>query len=512
MKNILLYCSLFFFFIFYSCLKQVPNDAIPQDTMISIFPDYSNLTIPYNTAPLNFNINKDAEDYLTVIYSSGGERLIANGKKVRLNLNSWQNLLKENKKDTLYIEIYLKINNQWFKYPLLKNFIAPEKIDNYISYRLIEPSYIAYEVMTINQRNLTNFEEKIIFNNVSLSKSEKGQCINCHSYQNYNKTGNMQFHVRQNLGGTIIVTGDKAKKVDLKTDHTISSGVYPAWHPKKNLIAYSVNNTGQNFNTKDRQKVEVMDSESGLILYNVEKNEITEIVNEPGQLETFPSWSADGNYLYYVSAAYPENITKSTDNMALQYKEFRYNIFRKAFNPETHEFSYSETVFEASRYNKSATFPRESPDGRYLLITLGDYGNFHIWHKSSDLYLMDLGTRKLRAMTELNSQNVESYHSWSSNGHWIIFSSRRDDGSYTRPYIAYFKNGKASKPFILPQKDPDFYTDFFKSYNIPEFMTEPVKISRQDLMTAIKNDPQTVTYQKRSEKEVVNQGEKNFYE
>lgn len=514
MRFILFYSVVISLF-FQACTKSIPEDAVLQESIVSISPDYTNLVIPNNIAPLNFNIKEEADDYLTVIYSAKGKKVITEGKKVELNLKDWKSLLAENRGDTIYTEIYLKKNNQWLKYPPLKNFIAEEEIDSYISYRLIEPSYVTYEVMTINQRNLSNFEEKVIFDNTLLSSGNNGQCINCHSYQNYNKTGNMQFHVRQLLGGTVIVNGDKAHKVNLKTDYTISGGVYPAWHPTKNIIAYSVNDTGQNFHTNDNQKVEVMDSQSNLILYDIDKNEVKEIVNNPGRLETFPSWSSDGKFLYYVSAAYPEGIKSVEDNMSMQFKEFHYNIYRKAFNPETYEFTYTDTIFEASKYNKSATFPRESPDGRYLLFTLGEYGNFHIWHKSSDLYLLDLKNWELRGMTELNSPDVESYHSWSSNGHWIIFSSRRDDGSYTRPYIAYFKDGKASKPFILPQKDPDFYMEFFKSYNIPEFMVNPVQISRKELITTIKQNPQNAIYINPEKKSPIQQEKDdkvNFYE
>ncbi|KAA6301805.1 MAG: Protein TolB [Candidatus Ordinivivax streblomastigis] len=512
MKN-LWYYSLLLFILFSSCSKQLPENAVFQDKVIAISPDYSHGTIPWNIAPLNFSINVEADDYLAALYSSKGEKIIAGGKQVEWNLKSWHRLLEANKGDTLYTEIYLKKGNQWTKHPLLKNVIAPDAIDEYISYRLIEPSYVTYELMTINQRNLTNFDEKVIYDNSMLSSGENGQCINCHSYQNYNRTGNMQFHVRQHLGGTVIVTGDNVTKVSLKTEHTISAGVYPAWHPTENLIAYSTNNTSQNFHTRDPQKVEVMDSESALILYDVTKNEVKEIVNEPNHLETFPAWSPDGKYLYYVSAAYPENINKDSENLYLEYKDFRYNIYRKAFNPETYEFTATDTIFEASEYGKSATFPRVSPDGRYLLFTLGDFGNFHIWHKSSDLYLLDMETWTLSALAELNSPDVESYHSWSSNGRWIIFSSRRDDGSYTRPYIGYFKDGKASKPFILPQKSPDFYGEFFKSYNIPEFMVEPVKVSRKNLVDAIKKDAQQATFNNELKKPVIKKDEKeNFYE
>jgi hypothetical protein len=118
-------------------------------------------------------------------------------------------------------------------------------------------------------------------------------------------------------------------------------------------------------------------------------------------------------------------------------------------------------------------------------------------------------------MSELNSSDAESYHSWSSNGRWIVFSSRRDDGSYTRPYIAYFKEGTASKPFILPQKNPLFYGEFFKSYNIPEFMTRPVRISRRELVNAINQEAKQATFNQQGEKSFLQSpqdNQQNFYD
>ncbi|MDR0825142.1 MAG: hypothetical protein LBN74_08620 [Prevotella sp.] len=501
-----------------ACKEDIPNHyAEPSDEYLSISPDYSQMTIPYNIAPLNFRINEQADTYLAVAYSNTGKAIKAEGQKIRWKLKAWKALLEANKGQNLTIDLYLKRGEQWYKYPHLLLFIAEEPIDPYISYRLIEPGYALFENLSINQRNLTNFEEKIIFSNTPLSTTDKGQCINCHSYQNYNKTGNMQFHVRQHLGGTVIVQDGKAMKMNLKTDYTISNGVYPAWHPTLNLIAYSVNDTYQNFHTNNVEKIEVMDHQSDLILYDIAKNEVRTIANDSLELETFPAWSADGKYLYYASATMPEGLQDGEAYAIEQYNEFYYNLYRKAFDPDTYEFTATDTLFMASNHQKSATFPRESPDGRYLLFTLGDYGNFHIWHKSSDLYLIDLQSGESRNLRELNSPDVESYHSWSSNGHWIIFSSRRDDGSYTRPYIAYFKDGKASKPFILPQENPDFYGEFFKSYNIPEFMVAPVPISRQDLISTVKGEAQTVNYRTTENDKIIKtekreNGKENIYQ
>jgi dipeptidyl aminopeptidase/acylaminoacyl peptidase len=501
MKNNLIFCYLLAFLCI-SCIAKLPSDYQPINRAPSLYPDYTDLSIPWNIAPLNFSIKEAGDDFISVAYSRKGDKLQVDGPKVEWDLQKWHRLLEENKGDTLYVDIYVKGSNKWYKFSTIRNYIAPEKIDNYISYRLIEPSYNIYEYLTINQRNLTNFKEEVIYNNSLLSRGEEGQCINCHSYQNYNKTGKMQFHVRQNKGGTVIVTPNGVKKVDLKTAYTISGGVYPAWHPYKNLIAYSVNDIRQYFHDYNKEKVEVMDLKSDLILYDVDKNEVREISADPNELKTFPAWSPDGKYLYYVAAQYPQKTT-SGDTVRKNYKKYYYNIYRKAFNPQTLEFGKTEMIFDAASIHKSATFPRISPDGKYLLFTLGEYGNFHIWHKSSDLYLIDLSTQNVAPMKELNSPDVDSYHSWSSNGSWIIFSSRREDGSYTRPYIVYFKNGKGHKPFILPQKDPYFYAALCKSYNIPEFMVKPVTVTQRQLIQAIDKKPTKATFYNPGNKQVL---------
>ena len=76
-----------------------------------------------------------------------------------------------------------------------------------------------------------------------------------------------------------------------------------------------------------------------------------------------------------------------------------------------------------------------------------------------------------------------------------MFASRRDDTNYSRLYIAHVgDDGRAEKAFLLPQKTPDFYTFFDRSYNVPEFMVEPVKIEPQEFAEVVKRDPVNVKY------------------
>jgi dipeptidyl aminopeptidase/acylaminoacyl peptidase len=133
------------------------------------------------------------------------------------------------------------------------------------------------------------------------------------------------------------------------------------------------------------------------------------------------------------------------------------------------------------------TFPGWSPDGKYLVFTLHNFGNFSIWHKEADLYLLDLQTMKSQIMP-LNSNETESYHSWSSNGKWLAFSSKRGDGLTTRPYFAWFGSpDKIGKPFVLPQKDPSLYQRMILTFNKPEFLTGKILQGPRNFKSASKD-------------------------
>lgn len=470
------------------CSAQPPKEFTETNHVATMHPDYSAITIPYNIAPLNFAYTMEGENFITEL-KSGDHTLTTKGKQTNWNIKKWHQFLEACKGKTIEVITYAQTDKGWTKYLPTTWTVPNASIDPYISYRIIAPSYVTYEELSIRQRDLTNFDEQIIYNNMLLSTDTDGQCINCHSYKNY-KTDNMQFHARQHKGGTVLVTNGEVKKINLKTDSTISAGVYPAWHPTHNLIAYSVNDTGQSFHTRNNNKIEVQDLKSDLILYDIDHNEVSIIENDTLEWEVFPAWAPDGKTLYYSSAHFEvQNHSGREREIIDRYRDFHYNIYRKTFDPDTQTFGPREMVLNADSLGKSATLPRISPDGRYLLFGMADYGCFHIWHKDADLYTIDLKTMKLRNMQEINSHDVESYHSWSSNGRWILFTSRRDDGGYTRLYIAYFdEDGKGHKPFILPQKAPHFYENYYKSYNVPEFMHEPVTITPQEFARHIDND------------------------
>ena len=470
-----------------ACSKSLPKeyDSLGEKPALSI--DLDSVAVPVNIAPLNFRIEEEGSDYITHIYTGQQpDGMVLGGRDLDIPVGRWHSLAASAQGDSITISVFAKSGGKWRRYAPVKIAVA-DSIDPYISYRLIEPSYIGFEQMAICQRHLENFDEREIFENQALSTEDEGQCINCHSYQNYNRTGNMQMHVRGRLGGTVIAHNGTLKMVNLKSPETISNGVYPSWHPTEPLIAYSLNETTQTFHSRDIDKIEVQDSHSDLVLYDPVTDSVKFIVNDSLRLETFPYWHPDGKSLWYVAADVPYvPEEKMSEFHADEYQTVKYDLYRISFDPATRAFGEPERILAASEMEASVTLPRPSPDGRYLLFTVGNYGTFHIWHRESDLYLLDIANQTLRPAHELNSPNVESYHSWSSNGRWVIFSTRRDDGSYTRLYIAHFRpDGTFSKPFPLPQSTPDADLNRMKSYNIPEFMACPVTISKRRLIETI---------------------------
>lgn len=471
----------------FSCSGASMPEGKVEESVVSpkINPDYTDLVIPPNIAPLNFCIEMPGEEFIARISGNGAE-ILAGGNTVVWDEKEWRELLGNNRGKELCLEIFVRDNaGDWTGYKTgLK--VSHEEIDPYFSYRLIEPSFVQYNQLSLNQRNLTNFETEIIFNNALTADEGRMSCINCHVPRNQYSDGKTQFHVRQANGGTLIMDGDRVKRVDLRTDSTKVAGVYQAWHPTLDLIAYSTNGTKQYFFTRDRQKVEVLDEWSDILLYDEKEETVEYVANDSTLLETFPAWSPDGKTLYYSVARHPD----ATDGLADRHREIKYDIVALGFDPVARKFSEkTDTVMKASEMGKSASLARISPDGRRMMTCVGDFGTFHIWHKSSDLWLTDLATGESRRLANANSEEADSYHSWSSNSRWVIFSSRRDDGSYTRPYIAYIdEDGNDSKAFVVPQENPEYYARLMKSFNVPEFMVSPVKFSRGDVLKAIEGE------------------------
>ncbi len=329
--------SLLFSMMLASCGKpKIPQNFWEKDEFPTIYPDYVNVTIPVNIAPLTFQIDGKADD-VVVRLKAGENEVICGGLKIQPDAEDWKQLVETAKGGSVSVEVFVEDNDNWTRYKPFNIYVSPDSIDPYISYRLIPPSYVTYEELTINQRCLENYDERVIYDNMICSEGSQGQCVNCHNYQQYNPA-RMQFHARQNMGGTVVAYDGTIKKIGMKNDSILSAGVYPTWHPWLKLIVYSTNKTGQIFHSVNPNKIEVFDSESDLIAYDVEKNEVTNIENSPSEMECYPFWSPDGKTLYYCSAhfEYTDTVTDKGKEFITRTQEAKYNLYKKSFSPRNH--------------------------------------------------------------------------------------------------------------------------------------------------------------------------------
>ena len=465
-----------------SACTETVSDAKQETVQPRIYPDYVGVTIPVNIAPLCFGMADETTQLVdAVIADSHGHNLHSQGEEsVDFDLEDWHTLLGQNRGDSLSVTVSAKYDDGWHTYSPFSIYVSPDSIDYGICYRLIAPGYEVWSKMGIYERDLSSFDERALIENTQFEG-----CVNCHSF-NRGNPADMSLHIRGPHGATLLRHDDSPLiAYNTKTDQTLGLCVYPYWHPTGRYIAYSTNTTRQLFHSADRNRIEVFDEASDLQVYDVEKNELllSPLVKQDSIYETFPVFSADGCSIYFCAArALPEG-SHDLDSI-------RYNLCRIDFDPETGNFGDSiDVVVDAVALCKSVSFPRPSYDGRYLMYTLSDYGYFTIWHPESDLWLLDLQTGERRPLDIVNSSRADSFHNWSSDGGWFLFTSRRDDGRYSRIYLSSIgPDGQATKPFLLPQRDPrNFYTQSLYSYNTPDFTTRPVGNDAQAQIHALKS-------------------------
>ena len=454
----------------------------------SIQPDYTDTVIPPNIAPLNFTVREKASRYYAEIYSSAGGKIeiFSETAKIEIPVHKWKLLLNKNKGQNLYFDVYANDGaGRWMRFKTITNTISNEPIDGYLLYRKINPSHSSWRGMGIYQRNLENFDESPILEN----RFYEGACVNCHTFCN-NRPDKMIIGTRSQKYGSSALLAEDGLASKIGTKFT-----YVSWHPTGRLVAYSINSVKQFFYMAQSEVRGVIDTDSMLAYYDIGSKTVKTApqFSKKERLETYPSWSPDGRYLYFSSA--PILWTDRTEIPPKRYNQVKYDLMRLSYDVNSARWGELETVLSAGDTGLSVLEPRISPDGRWLLFCMCNFGCFPVYHDTSDLYLIDLQAAEKTGRFEyrqldINSTQSESWHSWSSNSRWIVFSSKRDYGVFTRSYFSYVdKEGKAYKPFVLPQKDPTFYDYYLKTFSVPELITSPMQI-RQEQWARLIRSPQ----------------------
>jgi len=464
-----------------SCSPGGRKDASATDRLPLIKPDYTGITVPSNIAPLNFELN-DSSSSCMVVVSGGREKkeFSFNTNKVIFPERKWKKMLLESRGRDLEIAVTGYGKQKSTKYKPFAISVSEYPVDEYLVYRKIMPGFQNWNQMGIYQRSMSDFRVGTIID----SRIMPGTCMNCHSFAQ-NDPSSMLFHLRESLPGTVLVQNGNIRKINTKTGRMFGNAAFPFWHPSRKYIAFSVNKVNQVFHAAGPYRAAALDLRSDIFIYDIEKNEMTtsKALSAPGKFESFPCFSPDGRTLYFCSA----------DSLQLpqKFKKVKYSLCSVSFDPATGAIGEkADTLISGPAIGKSIAIPRVSPDGRFLMFVMADYGCFPSYNPEADLYLLDLRTGKYKALDRVNSDDVDSYFSWSSDSKWVVFTSRRGDRLYAKPYFFMIDdNGNTSKPFLLPQKDPDFYDEYLFSFNVPELVKSKVLIDPYKVRDLVRKTP-----------------------
>ncbi len=189
-------------------------------------------------------------------------------------------------------------------------------------------------------------------------------------------------------------------------------------------------------------------------------------------VQSNPVWSPDGKTILFArNESYtlaglkdPSSAVVERDEVTEFFeggKKFRYDIYRIDFNEG--RGGTPAPLPGASGNGMSNYFPRFSPDGRWIVFCQSD--SFMLLRPDSTLYILPATGGTPRKMRCNFPGKMNSWHSWSPNGRWLVFASKAN-GPFTQLWLTHIDaQGNDSPAVVL-----EHFTAADRAANIPEFV------------------------------------------
>ena len=186
--------------------------------------------------------------------------------------------------------------------------------------------------------------------------------------------------------------------------------------------------------------------------------------DDPKFVQASAFWSPDGKYLVFSRAEardpYPAGGKRPEYANDPNETQIQYDLYKIPFNEG--RGGKAEPVAGASNNGMSNSFPKVSPDGRWIVFVQAHTGL--LMRPDSKLYMVPFNGGKARLMN-CNTSLMNSWHTFSPNGRWLAFSSK-SRSPYTQLMLTHIDANGNDTPAIVV----DNTTAGNRAVNIPEFV------------------------------------------
>lgn len=304
-------------------------------------------------------------------------------------------------------------------------------------------------------------------------------CTNCHSFSDDGRTLGMDLDGPQGDKGAYVLS-NLTQQTKIENRDVISWNSFTDKPPGHKTIGFlsRVSPDGQHVvttlneevyvsNFMDYRFLQVFFPTRGILAYYSRADEQIRALpgaDDPQYVHCDAVWTPDGEHLVFARAAakdpYPTHgRLPSKANEPLE-TQIQYDLYRMPFGGG--QGGSPEPIEGASQNGMSNTFPKVSPDGKWIVFV--KCRNGQLLRPDSTLWIVPAEGGEARQM-RCNTSRMNSWHSFSPNSRWMVFSSKANT-PYTQLFLTHLdEQGNDSPAILLPNS-----TAANRAANLPEFV------------------------------------------
>jgi len=338
---------------------------------------------------------------------------------------------------------------------------------------VIKPlSDTAFAMITWRLRDISQPRSRVVLKDMPT-------CANCHSFSRDGNTLGMDVDGPSGDKGAYAIV-PISPRMKIAPEDVITWNSFPQKPPGTKTIGFlsqvspdgqyvitTVNESIYVVNFLDFRFLQVFYPTRGILAYYSREDDQMKALpgaDDPDYVHCAPTWTPDGKYLVFCRAKAKDPYVEgqqepqcANDPAELP---MQYDLYRIPFNGG--RGGRCEPIRGASDNGMSNTFPKVSPDGKWIVFV--KCRNGQLMRPDGKLWIVPVEGGPARLM-RCNTWRMNSWHSFSPNGRWMVFSSKANT-PYTQMFLTHIDaDGNDSPPVLIPHA-----TAANRAVNIPEFV------------------------------------------